>query len=74
MNKNELLIFLLALITGSACNTIPDTRDGIVQEEFIYEKAPYPSCHAPTIAETPVGLVTAFLAAPMKSTPMCAFM
>lgn len=30
-------------------------REGIVVDEFIYDKAPYPSCHAATIAETTSG-------------------
>nr|WP_226998311.1 sialidase family protein [Aquirufa nivalisilvae] len=32
----------------------------ITSSEFIYEKAPFPSCHASTIEETPTGLVTAW--------------
>ena len=31
-----------------------------VQSEFIYETAPFPSCHASTIEETPKGLVAAW--------------
>ncbi len=31
-----------------------------IQSEFIYENAPYPSCHASTIEETPSGLVAAW--------------
>ncbi|WP_233752804.1 sialidase family protein [Flavilitoribacter nigricans] len=41
-------------------NPLPDFRTGIVQEAFVYEQAPYPSCHAATIAETPDGLVGAW--------------
>jgi predicted neuraminidase len=33
---------------------------GLVLSEFIYEKAPFPSCHASTIVETPSGLVAAW--------------
>ncbi|MFY9160743.1 sialidase family protein [Aquirufa ecclesiirivi] len=32
----------------------------ITSSEFIYEKAPFPECHASTIEETPTGLVTAW--------------
>lgn len=30
-------------------------QDGLVKREFIYEKAPFPSCHASTIAQTADG-------------------
>ncbi|ALJ01626.1 sialidase family protein [Rufibacter tibetensis] len=33
---------------------------GILKEEFLYEKAPFPSCHSATIVETPTGLVASF--------------
>lgn len=32
----------------------------VLKSEFVYETAPFPSCHASTIAETPTGLVTAW--------------
>lgn len=35
-------------------------RSGIITDEFLYEKAPFPSCHSATIAETPTGLVAAY--------------
>ena len=37
-----------------------DWRSGILVDEFIYNEAPFPSCHSATIAETPNGLVSAW--------------
>lgn len=35
-------------------------QPGLLKSEFIYETAPFPSCHASTIAETKSGLVAAW--------------
>jgi predicted neuraminidase len=35
-------------------------QPGLIRSEFIYETAPFPSCHASTIAETAAGLVAAW--------------
>src|SRR4030095_11183692 len=37
-------------------------RDAIITAEFIFEQAPFPSCHASTIAETKGGLIAAWFA------------
>ncbi len=47
-------------VIALGCNREISFKDGIVTEEFIFEKAPFPSCHASTIAETPEGLVAAW--------------
>ncbi len=39
---------------------VAKNKKGVLKDEFIYEQAPFPSCHASTIAETPAGLVTAW--------------
>ncbi len=46
-----------------------DGRDGVVKAEFIFEKAPFPSCHASTIAETPTGLVASWFGGTRERNP-----
>jgi alpha-L-rhamnosidase len=38
----------------------PDFKDGIIKNEFIFERASFPESHAATIAETPTGLIAAW--------------
>lgn len=42
---------------------------GVVTSEFIYESAPFPSCHASTIAETKNGLVAAWFGGTKEGHP-----
>jgi predicted neuraminidase len=50
-----------ALSRESATTTAELTKQpGVVAAEFIFVDAPYPECHASTIAETPGGLVAAW--------------
>ncbi len=53
-------MLLILLVLASACNPSEEWKQGVVLEEFIFEQAPFPSCHAATIAETPGGLVAAW--------------
>ena len=56
MKGNYFLLFAL-IILGSAIAVKAQSKkwkDGILKDEFIYEKAPFPSCHSATIAEAPV--------------------
>ncbi|HEY3780497.1 MAG TPA: sialidase family protein [Fimbriimonadaceae bacterium] len=41
----------------------------IVKSEFIYEEAPFPACHASTLAETKGGLVAAWFGGTAESNP-----
>ncbi len=41
----------------------------ISKEEFIYDKAPFPSCHASTLAETPNGLICAWFGGTEEKNP-----
>ncbi|SKC04706.1 sialidase family protein [Dyadobacter psychrophilus] len=58
--------FLLCL-TGIA--NAQTWKDGIVTDEFIFEKTSFPESHASTIAETPAGLVSAFFGGTKERNP-----
>ena len=71
-------IFLVPLlIAGCATHhasemSAPSTNASnakIVFSEFIYETAPFPSCHASTIEETKSGLITAFFGGTDEKNP-----
>src|SRR5262245_57785504 len=49
-------VLILALLLGQLAAKEP----AAFKSEFIYEKAPFPSCHASTIVETGDGLVAAW--------------
>lgn len=51
-----ILIALASTVRQAAAVDAP----GVLISEFIYENAPFPSCHASTIAHTPAGLVAAW--------------
>jgi predicted neuraminidase len=53
------ILILIGIGNVSSENSLK-WRKGIVTDEFIFTTAPYPSCHAATIAETPEGLVAAW--------------
>jgi predicted neuraminidase len=42
---------------------------GLLSTEFIYDQAPFPQCHASTIAETPKGLVAAWFGGKHEKSP-----
>ena len=60
MKLNVLFYLITTGIIAASCNQTPSFKDGIAEEMFVYDTAPFPSCHAATIAETPGGLVCAF--------------
>jgi alpha-L-rhamnosidase len=68
MKKQHLLItaFLLCL-TGIA--NAQAFKDGILTDEFIFERTSFPESHASTIAETPGGLVAAWFGGTKERNP-----
>lgn len=61
MKRLIIVILIAALFSDlSSAGQTPWWKKGIIVDEFIYLVAPYPECHASTIAETPAGLVAAW--------------
>ncbi|MFM7540826.1 MAG: exo-alpha-sialidase [Planctomycetota bacterium] len=57
----------MILLLASLCAFRADPA--VVLSEFIYEKAPFPSCHATTIADTRDGLVAAWFGGTAEGKP-----
>lgn len=63
-------LFFVLLITASCGATLAQSSaPGIVKSEFIYETAPFPECHASTIAEAKGGLVAAWFGGTKEKHP-----
>jgi predicted neuraminidase len=67
MKPGNFLTLLAALITAG-CATVT-AQNPVVKSEFIFEKAPFPSCHASTLAETKSGLVAAWFGGTAERNP-----
>jgi predicted neuraminidase len=67
-----LLVVLLALTshqTSADESTANPSQTPIVLAEFVFQSAPFPSCHAATIAETNDGLVCAYFGGTAERNP-----
>ncbi len=51
---------------ASLSKSAEEQQPGVIRSELIYESAPFPQCHASTIAETPQGLVCAWFGGPKE--------
>ncbi len=53
---------MIAFLSAGACGQAADParfREGLVRDEFIYDRASFPECHASTLAETHGGALVA---------------
>lgn len=56
-----LAVSMFGIVASSAVAAdTPESHSAVVSAGFIYESAPFPSCHASTMAETPSGIVAAW--------------
>jgi len=53
-------IVIACLAMASAAKTWAGDQPGVLVDEFIYETAPFPSCHASTVESTADGIVAAW--------------
>jgi len=60
-------VFLFGLALTGCATVSPEAP--IIKTEFIYETAPFPSCHASTLAETKSGLVAAWFGGTAERNP-----
>jgi predicted neuraminidase len=67
--KKLVLLWISCLAASAVFGQVNPWRQGIVTDEFIFEKAPYPECHAATIAETKKGLVAAWFGGTKERNP-----
>jgi predicted neuraminidase len=74
MKSLPLLLFLAAGVCAVQAQSVPVARNGVeaaavVSSEFIYERAPFASCHATTIAESGRALVAAWFGGTREGDP-----
>ncbi|TBO42670.1 sialidase family protein [Pedobacter kyonggii] len=67
--KIYITINLIFAFTICANAQVEKWQTGIVKQEFLYDKAPFPSCHSATIAETQTGLVASFFGGTKERNP-----
>lgn len=66
--------FVLLVVVTSAPLSTPNGRaspsgNAVLSTEFIFEQAPFPSCHASTIEETKTGLIAAWFGGTRERSP-----
>lgn len=70
LNRLQLVSILgIAVIVAGAARAAAPAGDPVLKAEFIFETAPFPSCHASTIAETKDGLVAAWFGGTRERAP-----
>jgi alpha-L-rhamnosidase len=69
--KLILVSLIIIYLNGMGTNfsQVQRWKKGILTDEFIFEEAPFASCHAATIAETSHGLISAWFGGTKERNP-----
>src|SRR5881398_3032175 len=67
--KKFFSVFTFLAIVSALFGQAPPFKSGIIEDQFVYDIASFPQCHASTIAETPKGLVVAFFGGTREKNP-----
>jgi predicted neuraminidase len=68
--KINFRVLTTILLLGFFINNQADAQKvEVLQEEFIYDEAPFPSCHASTIASIPGGVIVAWFGGTHENNP-----
>lgn len=62
-------LILLIGITFKLNAQLAKWKKGVIKEEYLYETAPFPSCHSATLVETPTGLIAAYFGGTRERDP-----
>ena len=65
----SLLLTAATTVHAETSEAMLQQQPGVILREMIYEKAPFPECHASTIVETPRGLVASWFGGTRESHP-----
>jgi predicted neuraminidase len=70
IRHDDCVVYPTEMLSARAATTKPSPRfPGFVHEEFIYNRAPFPQCHASTLCETSRGLVAAWFGGTREKNP-----
>lgn len=67
--KTYITLSLVIAVAFSANAQLEKWQKGVIKQEYLYDKAPFPSCHSATLVETPTGLVASFFGGTAERNP-----
>ena len=69
VNRNLWPCLAILVMLGWSASGFSAGQPGLLQQEFVFESAPFPQCHAATIVETKDGLAAAWFGGSYEKSP-----